>query len=387
MTRRATIPRSVLFAVATVMGVSSTAQAYRIHVLLGDGCCDAPMIARLLVLNLVYWYVPAVLAPVIMAGARRAHRLIAGVASKVALHIVGAFAYSAIHTVAMLAFRALLLDAGGNPTRSLPWWTYAQREYFMQLDWLLMTYFFLVGLAHAMAYRRESERHALRVAQLHSRLVEAQLQALQRQLHPHFLFNTLNTISGLMHQDLDAADEMIDRLSDLLRMTLDSSGVQEVRLRQELAVLQTYLDIEQVRYRDRLRVRMDVADDVLDAFVPNFVLQPLVENAIRHGIAPHAKPGRIQIAAARQAHQLQLEVRDTGYGLPPDRLQALNTGVGLTNTRARLEHLYGAAHQFVFSNITGGGFSVRIVIPYSVTPSARTAADEHADAHGIEEVA
>jgi signal transduction histidine kinase len=381
MRRSETIPRSLLFIVPTVMGVSSTAQAYRLHTLLGDECCDSSTLARLLVLNLVYWYVPALLAPTIIAGARRARSAIDRTTLTVLVHVGGAFAYSLIHTAAMLAFRAMLFPLGGNTSRSVAWWTYAQREYFTQLDWLLMTYFFLVGLAHAMTYRRESEKHALRVARLHSRLVEAQLQALQRQLHPHFLFNTLNTISGLMHQDVKAADEMIDRLSDLLRVTLETSGVQEVPLRQELSVLKTYLDIEQTRFRDRLTVRMEVDPEVLDAFVPNFVLQPLVENEIRHGIVPHPRPGRVTVSASRQSQQLYMEVRDTGYGLPPDRLQALNKGVGLANTRARLDHLYGPSHQFVFSNLEGGGFSVRVVIPYSVGPSIRSAAET------VEEVA
>src|SRR5439155_26308000 len=144
-------------------------------------------------------------------------------------------------------------------------WNYARMTYRMQLDWLLMTYLFLVGLAHALAYRRESEARTLDAARLETRLVEAQLQALQRQLHPHFLFNTLNTISGLMRTNVNAADQMIDRLGDLLRMTLHTSGTQEVSLKRELDVLRKYLEIEQTRFDSRLRVTIDIDPETLDA--------------------------------------------------------------------------------------------------------------------------
>ena len=230
-----------------------------------------------------------------------------------------------------------------------------------------MTYLFAVGLAHALAYRRESEARALDAAHLETRLVEAQLQALQRQLHPHFLFNTLNTISGLMRINVNAADLMIDRLGDLLRMTLDTSGIQQVPLKQELDVLQKYLEIEQTRFDSRLSVAMHIEFEALDALVPNLLLQPLVENAIRHGIAPHSRPGWIAIHAAREGARLQIEIRDSGNGLPPERLTALNRGVGLGNTRARLAHLYPSAHQFAFSNLDDG-FSVTVSIPFEVDP-------------------
>src|SRR5205085_4386303 len=157
---------------------------------------------------------------------------------------------------------------------------------------------FLGGLAHALAYRRESEGRALDAAHLETRLVEAQLQSLQRQLHPHFLFNTLNTISGLMRTDLNGADLMIDQLGDLLRMTLNSSHVQEVTLREELELLQKYLDIEQTRFGPRLNIRVHVQPEALDARVPNLLLQPLVENAVRHGVAPHSRPGLVTLDAA-----------------------------------------------------------------------------------------
>jgi LytS/YehU family sensor histidine kinase len=175
----------------------------------------------------------------------------------------------------------------------------------------------------------------------------------------------LNTISGLMRTDVNGADRMMDRLGDLLRMTLHSSGIQEVPLTEELEMLQTYLDIEQTRFGKRLSVTLQIEPETLSAQVPNLFLQPLVENAIRHGIAPHTRPGRITVEASRQGAQLRLRVRDSGDGLPDDRLTLLNQGVGLANTRARLKHLYQANHDFVFSN-ADGGFCVTVTIPFTV---------------------
>jgi LytS/YehU family sensor histidine kinase len=238
-----------------------------------------------------------------------------------------------------------------------------QKQYLTQLDWLLATYFFLVGLGHAMEYWREARERAVSAERLQTRLAEAQFQALQRQLQPHFLFNTLHTISGLMRSDLEAADLMIDRLSELLRMSLRSQA-QEVSVKQEIEILQSYLAIEQTRFRDRLSVSIDVDPEVLDAYVPHLLLQPLAENAVRHGIAPRARPGRIEILARRSQTRLELEVCDSGDGLPPHRLNALNDGVGLSNTRARLTHLYGASHSFTCANRDEGGFRVSISIPF-----------------------
>ncbi len=231
-----------------------------------------------------------------------------------------------------------------------------------------MTYLFFVGLAHALAFRRESERRALESARLETRLVEAQLQSLQRQLHPHFLFNTLNTIAGLIRTNVNAADTMIDQLGDLLRMALHASGRQEVPLKQELEALRKYLDIEQTRLGSRLQVQMLIHPDTLDADVPNLLLQPLVENAVRHGIAPHSRPGWIAVESKRSGVGLTLQVRDSGYGVAPERLLALNSGVGLANTRARLAHLYPASHAFTFANMPDG-FCVTVNIPFRLAAS------------------
>jgi LytS/YehU family sensor histidine kinase len=288
---------------------------------------------------------------------------------QLALHLTGALAYSVVHTTIMMTVRSVLVIGQPLPPDFPGWRNYTLLAYLTQLDWLLMTYLFLIGLAWALAYRHQSEERALNTSQLETRLVEAQLQALQRQLHPHFLFNTLNTVSGLIRTDPDGADKMIDRLGDLLRMTLHKSGIQEVSLKEELDVLDKYVEIERTRFGSRLAIDMRVQPDTLDAQVPSLLLQPLVENAIRHGIAPNARPGWIAVHAERDHDDLLLQVLDNGDGLPPDRLMALNRGVGLDNTRARLGHLYRDRFEFTFSNLEQG-LCVTIRIPFEVQAPA-----------------
>jgi len=359
------IPARTLFVIATAFGISSTLQAHWMDKLELHPHVMQNAVARLLTLNLVYWYIPALLAPIIMAFALRHPFDRIRWPRQLALHLAGALAYSVVHTTIMMTVRWLLLIGQPLPPDYPGFRNYTLLAYLTQLDWLLMTYLFLIGLAWALAYRHESEERALNTSQLETRLVEAQLQALQRQLHPHFLFNTLNTVSGLIRTDPDGADKMIDRLGDLLRMTLHKSGIQEVSLKEELDVLDKYVEIERTRFGNRLTIDMQVQPETLDAQVPSLVLQPLVENAIRHGIAPNSRPGRITVSAERDDHDLVLQVLDNGDGLPPDRLMALNRGVGLDNTRARLEHLYRDRFEFSFSNLDRG-FRVLIRIPFDV---------------------
>jgi two-component sensor histidine kinase len=217
----------------------------------------------------------------------------------------------------------------------------------------VLLFWMLVGVGHALAFAR-------RYRDRDERLVRAELHSLKMQLHPHFLFNTLNTVSAYVRADPDAAERMIARLSQLLRHALERTGTQEVSLDEELRAARTYLDIEQVRFQDRLSVRWDIAPEARPARVPHLILQPLVENAIRHGIAPRAAAGTIQIAAERRDGTLHLAVRDDGVGLrgaPVD-------GVGLTNTRDRLRQLYGARHRFQVADAPDGGVHVELTLPF-----------------------
>lgn len=226
----------------------------------------------------------------------------------------------------------------------------------------LLIYWVIVAVSFAFDYYGKFRERELRAAELEKSLAQARLQALHMQLNPHFLFNSLHSISALMHQDVEAADRMIVRLGDLLRAALDNSDAQEVMLRDELKFLQSYLEIEQIRFGSRLTLQLDVPADTLDARVPNLILQPLVENAIRHGIEPHAKPGCIELRAQRVNGELTLVVSDNGAGVSDT--DALNEGVGLSNTRARLRTLYGDAHRFELGNRPEGGLRVRLTIPF-----------------------
>lgn len=227
----------------------------------------------------------------------------------------------------------------------------------------LLLYAAIAAGGHAFEYYRRYRDRELETSQLEARLMEAQLQVLKMQLHPHFLFNTLNSISSLMHRDVEAADRMIALLSDLLRMSLQSSGHHVVPLEQELEFLDRYVEIETTRFPDRLRVVFDVEPAAREALVPNLVLQPLVENAIRHGIALRSAPGKVEVRGHVIGERLRLEVQDDGPGIPGPKVA--REGIGLSNTRVRLAQLYGDDHQFEVRNAPRGGLLVRIVIPLS----------------------
>jgi hypothetical protein len=212
-------------------------------------------------------------------------------------------------------------------------------------------------------------RQALDRDRLEVRLAQAQLQSLKLQLHPHFLFNTLNTITALISTDGAAAERMVTGLSGLLRLSLRNAGEQEVPLTRELEVLEHYVGIQQIRFQDRLTVRFAVDPEARCAMVPNLILQPLVENAIRHGIAPRATAGRIEVHARRDNGAVELLVADDGVGVDEAAATA-GDGIGLTNTQARLQQLYGREHDFELSSGPLGGFAVRIRIPFHASDGA-----------------
>jgi LytS/YehU family sensor histidine kinase len=223
----------------------------------------------------------------------------------------------------------------------------------------LLLYVLIVGAAHAVIYARRARERERQSARLAAQLTEAKLAALRSQLQPHFLFNALGAIAELMHRDVEAADRMIVRLSRLLRQSLDEGGAREVPLEHELGILEPYLELEKLRLGDRLSVTLEIDPAARAARVPALVLQPLVENAIRHGIAPRRAPGTVAIRARRDAGALLLEIEDDGAGLGGDR----PGGIGLTNTRARLAELYGDASALELEGAPGRGTRVRLSIP------------------------
>jgi signal transduction histidine kinase len=348
-----------IFGVATALGIFSALQAYNYVNLLYD---RGQPFHLLLALNFSYWYSWAVLVPGVLWLARR-YRFGRLTWRRAALmHTLGVVAATAAHAALTISAHVAILEWAGRPAA---WWPMFGELFFLNFDWEMMTYWAVVGLSHVLDFHRESQEREVTAIQLEARLAEAQLEALQRQLHPHFLFNTLHTISALMHRDIDAADAMLERLSDLLRLTLDRLSLQQVPLKDEIDFVEKYLEIERARFGDRLRVHFDVEPGILDALVPTLLLQPLVENAVRHGIAPKVGGGRVEIAARRDGDCLRLVVRDNGAGLANDTLEAFNTGVGLSNTRSRLEHLYGDRHSFEFHRPPDGGLAVTVVVPFS----------------------
>lgn len=217
----------------------------------------------------------------------------------------------------------------------------------------------LFGIRHAMEYYRRYRQREIAASRLQAQLARAQLDALRAQLQPHFLFNTLHAISALMYRDVDSADRMMTRLSDFLRLTLDGAAAQEVPLKREMEYLDKYLEIEQVRFGPRLEVEHRIDPATLDLLVPNLALQPLVENAVRHGIAARAAGGRIQIAASVSGVTLMIEVIDDGAGAAGEIVE----GVGISNTRARLRQLYGGTAKLELGSAPGGGFRARLLLP------------------------
>jgi two-component system LytT family sensor kinase len=370
MQRAWTPPVRYVFAAATLLGVFSTLQAYRLSTLEMNGPITTE-VWRMLVRNLAYWYVPAALTSIIFRIAFRFPLDAPGWPRSLAVHALAAVAFSIVHVAAMVGVWTMLPPKRIYAMTSASWASWVQRTYLVNLDWALMTYSAIVGISYALAYNRESRARALRAAHLEARLAEARLKTLEAELHPHFLFNTLHAISTLVHTAPDSADRMISRLSDLLRITFSRSGAACIPLNEELEFLQKYLEIEQTRFQDRLTVAYDIDPDTLDAEVPRLILQPLVENAIKHGVAPRMGPGAISIGSRRDGDRLCLEVRDNGVGLTRGSRAELHGGVGLSNTRDRLECLYGTDYSLNFTDSTPG-LTVEMRVPFHRVSSSGT---------------
>jgi signal transduction histidine kinase len=228
----------------------------------------------------------------------------------------------------------------------------------------VLRYSLIAAAYHAVAYHREVRERDVRAARLESALLKAKLESLQGRLHPHFLFNTLNSILALIRDQPAAAERMLGSLADLLRASLHADPSAEVPLEQELDLVRQYVSIQQMRFTDRLNVSYDVAPEAQHALVPHLLLQPLVENAIRHGIAPREAPGHVRIAAGRQDDRLRLVVEDDGVGMGEGRAETAGSGFGLQGTRARLEQLYGAAAHVDLQHRTPSGVTATVDLPF-----------------------
>ena len=373
----------LVFAVATALGMLSSGLAWQFTRSLGRPDISWQQLA---ILNYAYWYLWALMTPAIVWLSQRFRFERGGLWRACAVHLPAVVTAALLHIAAMQGAQWWVASTEG---RRFDWWTEVEHAVLHYFDWEMITYWAIVGLSHALLYYRESRGRAVRAAQLEVKLAEAQLTTLQQQLHPHFLFNTLHAISALMHRDVEAADRMLMRLSDLLRITLDNLGQMEVSLQTELDFLGKYLQIEQTRFADRLVVRFDVQPETLDTRVPSLLLQPLVENAIKYGVARKAGPGHIDISARRDGDKLLIEVRDDGIGLSEDALTALQKGIGVSTTRARLQHLFGADFRFEFHRLSQG-LAVVVAVPWrteqpSSAPAVKEADDGDARAGGADE--
>jgi LytS/YehU family sensor histidine kinase len=233
----------------------------------------------------------------------------------------------------------------------------------------LFIYGAILGISYLAGYRRRLRERELATTQLREQLALAQVQALRMQINPHFLFNSMNSISMLVRdRKQEAAVKTIAGLSDLLRYVLDESADQEVTLRRELEFIDRYLSIEQIRFPDRLRVKIDAADNTLEALVPNLLLQPLVENAIRHGVSRSAAPTTISITAAEKNGSLLLRISDDGPGLADESSRGDGAGLGIANTRKRLAQLYGDSQSLSLDRVAPRGAAVTVSLPLHSEP-------------------
>ena len=311
---------------------------------------------RVITSSLGDWYAWGMLFPGILWLARRFPLESSRLASRLSLHFAVAVFVAFLHP----SLEAILvwLIRGFSDSLALIV-SRLSHESFLVCSEGFVLYWVMLLASHTIHFQSRLRAQELRASRLEAQLAQAQLSALKMQLHPHFLFNTLHSISALLHGDVEAADRMVARLGDFLRLTLENSESQEVTLEQELEFLRCYLEIEMTRFQDRLRVEFDIGPGTLDALVPNLILQPLVENAIRHGIARRIEPGCVEIRSEHSGDKLRIEVRDDGPGF------ASNTpGIGLTNTRARLGRLYGSGYVLQLNNGTQNGAIVTLEIPF-----------------------
>lgn len=324
-----------------------------------------PTFGEMMLWELPYWIIWAGLAPLIFRLTRRFRLERDNWPVSLMVHLSACVFLSVLHRAIYLILGWILHVAAFRRVSSIS--ELYSFLFFFNLPTGFMSYGTILLVSQVVDFYHSSQEKELKASQLKAELAEArlqaaeaQLQALRVQLHPHFLFNTLNSISALLEEDPEAADEMIARLGDFLRMTLDSAAAQQVTLAQELESLGCYLDIERVRFQDRLSVAIDIEPQALASKVPNLILQPIVENAIRHAIAPRFTPGSIEIRAHLSGDMLSIQIKDNGPGLG----ESFREGIGLANTRARLECLYGDAHRFELKNATEGGLVVDVEIPF-----------------------
>ncbi len=311
------------------------------------------------------WYFWAMMAPVVIWVGKRARIERENWIQTVFLvHIPTMVALLLVHSLANL----FLFYATGMPGHEAMTTGLYKVHFWTRVHSNILTYWMVLGLFYAYDYYQKFLNREQAAAILEIRLAEANLRALKMQLHPHFLFNTLNSVAALVRKnDNKTAVKMLVKLGDFLRLALENKGIQEIPVSQEIDFLQRYLSIEKIRFGDRLSVVFEVEEYVASGYVPNMILQPLVENAIHHGIGPNAEKGQIDIRVKKDGKNLIMEVQDNGKGLTTTG-ENRREGVGLSNTRGRLESIYGDKASFSIENAVEGGLVATIVLPYDTAP-------------------
>lgn len=320
---------------------------------------NPPASAAVLLFESGDWLIYALLTPFVFALARRWPLRRPHLARNVALHLALSLVFCAAWAGSGTLLRTLLMpqSTDGHPAKYFVAWL------FITFPFGVAVYLAVVGIEHAVRYFAEAREQEMQVARLAEQLTTARFAALQAQLNPHFLFNTLNTIAVLVRDDERVrAVRIVEQLGEVLRRTLTRHRANEVSLAEELELVRQYLDIEQARFSDRLRPRIDAGDSVSSAAVPGFAVQHLVENAVRHGIAKRSDAGEIVVAARRDADMLVITVSDDGAGI--DTAMEIPKGHGIENTRERLRALYGDRASLTLARRDGGGTIATLRIPY-----------------------
>jgi hypothetical protein len=344
---------ALIFAAWTLIVVTFSVQAYVFAVARGrpDNFWHEFLVAS------SDWYIWAALLPLVLFFCRRFRITSDNWISTVPMHLIAGIAISFLQLAIQVRLNYIL-----NPGYKMTYWRVLYFFATFKGHINLLTYWVIVALNHGLYYYEQSRARELAWSRMEADLANAQLQVLNMQLHPHFLFNTLNSISTLISEDPQSARQMVLKLSELLRASLNKIDQPAVSLQQELELLGCYISIEQTRFKDRLTVEQEIDSTALACEVPTMILQPLLENAVRHGIAKHKQADRISIVAQRANGRLLLEVRTRigsveNNGSPPAR------GIGLSNTRARLEQLYNGQHSFEIANREDGGVVVKLSLP------------------------
>lgn len=344
----------LIFGVWTLIGLSFAGQFFIASSQLGRPVSWQTALNH----SLADWYVIALLSILPFALSRRFRLDGPQWWSRFFLHLVAGGLFSVLFVLIRSLVAVLQLPAGSASPDFL---AMAQTLLVKTWHFNMLIYWVILSVAHALAFYRGFQEREARTAELERHLVEARLQALQMQLNPHFLFNTLHAISALMHENVDDADRMIARLSELLRHALESTDQHELTLENELSFLERYLDIEQTRFGERLEIQWSIDPVTRTLMVPNLILQPLVENAVQHGVEPYSAKGTVIIRSQIESDQLVLEVSNTGRAQEPI---GIHEGVGLSNTRSRLEQLYGENQSFTLeSGLKDAAFKATIRLP------------------------